>query len=190
MTLQSRLSDLITSVKGAFTKLEDREVIFTLGGQFLADPNEINGWGVLGPYDNSNTQDLGNSQVTSLNRVAGGICFPYDVEITRMYAWHYNSSAALQPWGWVLASQEKVAGSNTQTTTIILNEVTANNGVGPRDYGDTQNQLTDIDFTGLPNKVIPAGHTIILGLDSPTANGTNYYSRILSGYLSFRRVDT
>ena len=39
---------------------QNRDIIFPLSGQWLLDPNEMNGWGVLGPYDNSNTQDLGN----------------------------------------------------------------------------------------------------------------------------------
>ena len=162
------------------------EFMFWLGTQFLLDPGEVNGWGILGIYDNSNTQDLGNIGAANLNRIAGGLKFPWDVRIKRFNADHYNSIATALPWGWVLFSQEKNPGSNTVTTTYLLDEVTSNNGVGPRDYGNTTNQETDLILPS--TAIVPAGHTLGMGVAAPTAVGTNNYVRILSGYLLMEKV--
>ena len=155
-----------------------------LGGQFLLDPNEFNGYGVLGPFDNVNSQDLGNVGA-AVNRLAGGFVFPFDVKLTRFFAWHYNSNAAAQAWGWRIARQAKTADSNVVANVDLLAEVADNGGTGPRDYGNTITRLTDITFVG---DTIPAGEVVVLGVESPTANATNYYARILAGYLQFQRV--
>lgn len=164
---------------------ELNSIVIPLGGQFLLDPNEYNGWGILGPYDNSNTQDLGNVGAVP-NRVAGGFCFPYDVKLVRFYAWHYNSSSAAEAWGWRILRQEKNDASNVVSFVNLLDEIGDNGGIGPRDYGNTTNQLTDVDLSA--NGAIPAGEVVVLGTEAPTAVGTNYYSRILSGYFEFHRV--
>ena len=82
-------------------------IIVPLGGQFLLDPNEINGWGITGPTDDSNTVDLGDSNVTNLSRFAGGYCWPFAVRLKRMFAWHYNSNNNAQAWGWVVSRQAR-----------------------------------------------------------------------------------
>lgn len=160
-------------------------IIFPLGGQFLLDPDEFNAWGVIGPIDNINTQDLGNVGANP-SRFSGGLVFPFDVRLTHLYAWHANSDASAQAWGWRIIRQEKFAGVNTATSVDILAEVFDNAGVGPRNYADNRVQKTDIDLSA--SGIIPAGQTITLGVESPTAVGTNYYVRIMSGYLQFARV--
>lgn len=158
--------------------------VYPLGGQYLLDPGEMNGWGVLGPGDDTNTQDLGNFDTNTPAHTAGGLVFPWDVRITRFFAWHRNSNNSAQAWGWVLFDQEKTAGANTDPTTFIINEVVDNGNVGPRDYGNNINQQTDmsLDYT------LPAGHTLTLGVSSPTAVTTNYYVQIMSGYLLLERA--
>ncbi len=188
------MSDIVDKVNEGFTEAGTQtainralalEILFPRGGQFLLDPNEFNGWGTIGPYDNSNTQDLGNTG-GGINRTAGGLVFPYDVQLERMYAWHQNNNATAQAWGWRIARQAKTAGANTVTSTDILTEVADNAGVGPRDYLSTANQLTDLDLT--TTDLVPAGEVIVLGVESPTAVGTNYYVRLMSGFLQMRRI--
>lgn len=188
-------SDLLAWMQNRTAEIDGllaRPIIFPLSGQFLLDPNEINGWGAVGPYDNSNNQDLGNSQVTNFNRLAGGLCFPFDVTIDRLYAFHRNNNGSAQAWGWVLASMTKTPGSNTVATNIILNEVTENAGVGPRDYQNNQNQLTDIDLDSLglsvAQRTLTAGDVLVLAVDAPTAVTTNYWVQIQSGYIQLSRV--
>lgn len=163
---------------------------FPLAGQYLCDPNEVNGWGVLGVYDNSNTQDLGNVGVNNLSRTTGALLFPYDIQLLRFKVDHYNSNNVVEPWGWVLGSQAKTGGTNTVTTKFILDESTnragINNGAGLRNYGNTVNQHTDIDLSQSANSVVPAGEGVFLAVGAPTANPTNHYVRILAGYLSYK----
>ncbi len=158
-------------------------ICFPLGGQFLLDPNEYNGWGTIGIYDNSNTQDLGNVGA-NVSRIAGGLCFPYDVRIKRLFVWHYNTNGSAEAWGWRIVRQLKVAGSAEGTHVDLLAEVADNGGVGPRNYLDTLNQLTDVSMDGL----VPQGEVVVLGVEAPTAVGTNYYVRIISGFIEFERV--
>lgn len=162
-------------------------VLFELGGQFLMDPNEFNGWGTIGPIDDTNNQDLGNV-AAAVSRTAGGLIYPFDVQPIRMFAWHYNSNNSALPWGWRIAVQEKNAASNTVTTTDMIRECvgTGATAVAPRDYGNTVTQQTDIDLSGV--SVVPAGQVIVLGVESPTATTTNYYVRVMAGYIQFARV--
>jgi len=164
------------------------KIIFQVSGQWLLDPNEQNGWGVIGVYDNTNSQDLGNVGA-EINRLAGGISFPFDVRIDRLQLWHQNSNNSAQAWGWVMTRQQKVAGSNTRTNTVVFDEVADNAGVAPRNYLSTANQLTDIDTSELPNNVLPAGHILNLAIAAPTAVTTNYYARVMSGFLELTRVN-
>ena len=159
--------------------------LYHLGGQFLLDPNEMNGWGQLGPIDNTNALDLGNVGAANTNRNAGGLVFPFDIKINRLYAWHKDSNNSAEPWGWIMFAQQKNAGSNTVTTTYILDEVADNGGTGPRDYNNN-NQLTDLSFT--TGNILPAGEVLVLGVAAPTAVGTNYYVQIQSGFLELERI--
>lgn len=164
-------------------------IYYHIGGQYLLDPNEINGWGSIGPTDNTNNQDLGNVGGAALSRASGGIMFPYDVEVIGLTTWHQNSSTSAQPWGWVLARQSKTAGANTVTTSFILDESTErvgiDNGAGLRDYSSTTTQYTDLSIS--TNNTVPAGEVMILAVGAPTANATNYYVRIHAGYLTLVR---
>ena len=160
-----------------------QDVVFPLGGQWLLDPNELNGWGQIGPYDDTNAQDLGNVGANP-NRLSGGLCFPWDVELVRMFAWHRNSNGDVQPWGWRLIKQQKTAGSNTVVSTNIIRET----GGDLRDYDNNQNQQTDIDFTSNPERSLTAGQVLCLGVEAPTAVSSNRYVQVMSGYLHLRRV--
>ena len=161
-----------------------------LGNRFLLDPNEINAIGLLGPYDNTHSQDVGNVGVTSLARTAGGFEYPYDVKLKRFRMWHSNSNNAAEAWGWVIAKIEKVDDSTAALpATYILDEVGDNGGVGPRDYGVTRTFLTDIEIPDTPEAIIPAGTMITMGVAAPTANPTNYYVNCHGGYLLFERLD-
>jgi len=162
-------------------------IIFSLGSRFLLDPNEFAGWSVDGIYDQTHTSDLGNVGATA-TRTAGGLSFPFDVRVKRIFAWHYNSNALALGWGWRLAYQTKTGGSNSVTTTDILRECVGVGAVAvpPRNYLNTTNQNTDIDLSG--SIVIPAGSVIIFGVEAPTAIATNYYVFVQSGYLEIERV--
>ena len=165
------------------------QIIFPLNGQFLLDPGETNGWGSVGPFDNSNTQDLGNHDAATISRLSGGIVFPFDVNLVRLVAWHRNSNASAQAWGWVISDLQKTAGSNTQTTSYVLHETQANGNVGPRDYSNNQNQQTDIDLSGIAaGQGIPAGNVINLAVAAPTAATTNYYVQVMAGYIELERA--
>lgn len=166
-------------------------IIIPISGQFLLDPNEINGWGAIGIFDNTNTQDLGNVGANALNRNAGGICFPFDVRIKRLAGWHRNNNAAAQAWGWVLARQSKTPSSNATSNIFMLDE-SVDRGAGfegqfnLRDYGNNQNQFTDL--TNFNNDVIPAFEVIVLGVGAPTAVTTNRYVQVQSMFLEFERL--
>jgi len=163
-------------------------IIQQFSGQYLCDPNEINGWGVIGFTDNTNSQDLGNVGANNLSRIAGGLSYPFDVRIKRFHAWHQNNNGEILPWGWVMFRQQKNAASNTVTTTFMLDE-SFDRGTGQfglRNYGNTTTQLTDI--TSFVNDVIPAGDIIGLGVGSPTAVTTNRYVRVMSGYIELERI--
>lgn len=160
-------------------------IVWPLGGEILLDPNEHCGWGPRGPFDDRQTQDLGNVGA-NLNRNAGGLSFPFDVQLSRFRAWHRNSNADAQAWGWRIAVQQKTAASNAVTSSDILNQVSDNGGAGPNDYGNNQNQLTDVTFA--TPTTITAGDVLVLGVEAPTANTTNRYVQIQSGYLLLERV--
>ena len=153
-----------------------------VSGQFLLDPNEFNAWGTTGFVDNSNTQDIGNVGAGMTAQV-GGLCYPMDVTLKRFYCWHRNSNGAALPWGWRIARQEKNENSTTRTDTDILRECVGTDAtaVAPRDYQNASMQLTDVTI----DHVIPAGQTIVLGVESPTAVTTNYYVQMFGGCFVF-----
>jgi len=162
----------------------------TLGGRFLLDPNEFCGWQADGVYDQTLTADLGNVGA-AIARVGGGLCFPVDVKITRMYLWHYQNNAAILPWGFRIARQLKTNNSNTVSYNNIMRECTGvgATAVGPREYGSTRNHLADIDFVAQGfDSTIPAGEVVVFGVEAPTAVTTNRYIMCMSGYLSFEEV--
>lgn len=187
-TLADKTSRLSEFGHAIVSQYEARDFIFPLGGQFLLDPNEINGWQIQGPYDDSNTGDLGNANSTNLSQNAGGLSFPWDVKLLKFYAWHRNNNSSAHAWGWVLWKQQKTNNSSSRTTTFIVNEPAGNNNTGTRDYNNTNPQLTDLDLSEVPNNVIPAGNVLGLGVSAPTAQTTNRYVQIMSGYFHLERV--
>jgi len=162
--------------------------VVDISGQFLLDPNEINGWGAIGMHDNTNSQDLGNVNAANWVRTSGGFRRPYDIQLLSLEADTYNTNAAAHAWGWAMARQLKTGGSNTVSTTMIINEAIDNGGAGLRDYGNNQNQKTLIDLSANANALVPAGEIVVLGVAAPTAGTTNYYVRVMSGFISYRRV--
>jgi len=183
MSLEQNLDELTTKIADEINLLQP--IIIPFGGQFLLDPNEVNGWGVIGMHDNTNSQDLGNVGAANLSRIAGGFVAPFDIKVTRLMAWHQNNNGAAQAWGWVMAKQAKTAGSNDRVTTYILDEVADNAGTGPRNYLNTTNQKTDI---AIPDAEVAEGETLILGVAAPTAVTTNRYVRVMSGSIVIRRA--
>ena len=156
-----------------------------IGGQFLLDPNETNGWGYIGIVDDTVTFKMADATDTHWARTSGGIMFPIDVELVSFDAWHYNSSNSVQPWGWSLNKQTKTEGSAARSNVSILHELNDGN---TRDYGDTNNRNTSIDFTGNPEKLIPSGDVFGLGVSTLTTISTNYYVRVMAGMLVFKPV--
>lgn len=179
---------VITDTNAQPLKSNDRYFPVNWGGQFLLDPNEINGWGVVGFVDDTNNQDLADADATTLTRISGGLRFPFDVRLLRFDVWHRNNSAEAEAWGWVIGKQMKVDASTTQTSTIFLHEVNDNGGVGPRDYGDTINHHTDIDLSNNADAVITAGEVIVVGVASPTAVAENRYVQVMTGLLELERL--
>lgn len=166
------------------------DIVVQVGGQFLLDPGEYNGWGPSGYIDDTNNFDLGNVGATNLRSLAGGIMFPFDVRIKRFMAVHYNSSFFAEGWGWCIFRQSKPenGSANTLPTTFMLDEA-FDRGTGQfniRDYINTNEQKTDI--TNFVNDVIPAGEVITLCVGAPDAPLTNYYVRILAGIIEFDRI--
>lgn len=157
-------------------------------GRFLLDPNEVNGFGQGGFTDETLSRDLGNADAASLSRLGGGFMFPHDVNLKSFKAWHRNSNNAAQAWGWVIAVLSKTDASNTQVTTYVVHETQENSNVGTRDYLNTQTQLTELDLSTLPNNAVSAGDVICIGVAAPTANTTNYYVEVMSGYVEVEPV--
>lgn len=185
MVLKANLELLVDEIGAEIKTLHD--VWLPIGGKFGIQDNEINAYGRLSWIDNTNTQDLGNSGVTTLNRNAGGWVLPFDIKLKKMTVFHRNDNADAEAWGWVIASQSKVPASNTVTSTIILNETTDNGGVGFRNYTNIQNQQTILDLSGLANNTITADDLLILGVDCPSA-GTSRNVEIFGGYILAERV--
>jgi|GEM_PF-3248595 len=159
-----------------------------VNGQWLLDPNETNGWGEIGPNDNSNTFDIGSATTTVWHHLVGGYKYPYDVELLYMDIQHRNSSRIAHGWGWALGRVQKIIPGSDDSTVIVLHEVNENGGVGPRDYGNNENQETKLELSQLPNRVVPAGEVICLAVSSPTAVGANYYVQVPSGVIRMRRL--
>ena len=168
--------------------------IYHLGGRFLLDTNggvaEINGWGAVGPVDDTNSQDLGNTtDYPTLSRVGGGLMFPEDMRLIRMHVSHYDNNANALRWGWVITRLQKAAtttaGSNAQTEVSVYSEIGAY-----RDYTDTQNQLTQLEPADFNNNVILAGEVLNLAVavDETETTDTNRYVQVLGGFMEFEYV--
>ena len=72
------------------------EFVFAMSGQYLFDPNERNTWGALGPYDLSNTQDIGNSGAATFIHTVGGLSAHADQQgMVDWYRSFENSPPAL-----------------------------------------------------------------------------------------------
>ena len=155
--------------------------IITLGSRYLLDPNEYAGWSSDGIIDQTMTADLGNVG-GSISRTAGGVCYPYDVKVVRLFAWHYNSNEAVLPWGFRIAALAKTAGSNSVSYTDILRQCVGAGAtaIAPNDYGNITTQLTDV---AIDEPVIPAGQLINFGVEAPTAVTTNYYVQMMGGFI-------
>ena len=159
-----------------------------LSGQWLLDPNEANGWGVVGPYDPTNTQELGNVGATSWSWVMGGFTWPFDVKLTRFKCFCRENNNAVQAWGWTIAYGQQVDNSTASIPiTRLLDEVGDNGGAGPRDFGNTRPHLVDVS-TFANGGLLPAGNTLTVAVESPTADGTNRYIQVSSGFLLFEKV--
>ena len=170
-------------------RIKEIPITEQVGGQWLLDPNEFNGWGILGTVDNTNSQDLGDVGAANLSRTAGGLKYPFDVQVTGLYLDTYNSNGNAEAFGWGIFKQSKTEDSNVVETTYILDEVADNAGVGPRNYGNTLNQKTEIDLSQVANPItVNAGEVIGLGVMAPTANNTNYYVRVMAGFIQLKRV--
>lgn len=169
--------------------LQKKQFVWSLGSQFLLHPNEMNGWRERGPFDDAITTDLNNIGEDPIG-LSGGLVFPWDVKLLSMFAWHRNSNNAVEPWGWVIFKQQKTAGSNNTNSTFIIDEVTENNGVGTRDYGNDRIQQTNLDLTTKSDvlRTLAAGETLTLAVAAPTTNGSSFYVNIMSGYLLFERI--
>jgi len=168
--------------------------IYPLGGRFFLDITggiaEINGWGGVGPVDDSNNQDLGNtSAYPNLSRTAGGLMFPEDMRLIRMYASHYDNNANALRWGWVITRLQKAAtttvGSNAQAEIPVYSEIGAY-----RDYTTNQNQLTQLEPADFTNNVIPAGEVLNLAtaVDETETVDTNRYVQVMAGFMEFEYV--
>lgn len=189
-------NDFITIIKDVsnssnWVVINKKEHCFNvyLAGQYLLDPNEINGLGVIGYTDNTNAQDLGDVGAANLSRLAGGWVFPYDVRIKRMLVWHRNNNAVAEAWGWVVFSQQKTDGNNDVTTTFMLDE-SFDRGVGQfnlRDYLNLLTQYTEIN--SFENDIVFSGDTVGLAVGAPTAVTTNRYVQIMSGFIEFEKIN-
>lgn len=173
-------------VAGTLT-VNHTKIIVPIGGQFRLEEaggvGEVNGWGTIGMFDDTNTQDLGDHTATTLNRLAGGMSFSYPVNFKRIYAWHRTSAAAAQPWGWVVYHQQKTDASNAETTTFILHESQENANVGTRNYGNTTTRLVDLDLSARTEaQNIPAGNVIGLAVSAPTADPGLFNVQIMGGH--------
>lgn len=182
-----KLRELQTDLKDscvwhdALSAYSNNNMIIQLGSRYLLDPNEYAGWQADGTVDQTMTSDLGNVG-GNITRTAGGVCYPFDIKVKRLFAHHYNSNAAVLPWGFRIAALQKNEGSNTVTHTDILRqcEGTGATAIAPNDYGNTTNQITDIL---IDEPVIPAGEIINFGVEAPTAVTTNYYVQMMSGFI-------
>lgn len=160
-----------------------------LGGQYRVRDNQTSGWGTVGPVDDSNTQNLGGMASTNLSRLAGGYMYPYNVRLRSMYAEHRNSSALIEPWGWVIFLQKKTPGTNNRVTTFLVHEPNDNGGVGPRNYGNNTNQSSSIDLTAITAAQDIAPQTLIgLGVATPTTANPDLWVQVMAGYLELERV--
>ena len=187
MTFLANQVSLINAIGASFKPLQYG--YFDLSGRFLCDPNEINGWGLLGPHDNVNTQDIGNSNATQFLWSTGGYTRPFDYELKKLYVRCRNNNSEVQAWGFVLGHSAIVANTTAALETkMVLHEVNDNGGVGPRDYGNTTPKIIEIDLSGLADNTVQAYRRLTLGVSAPTAVATNRYVEIADGFIEYKRI--
>lgn len=192
-TAGETVQEVVDYLNEEFNKgsMSEQMIYAPIGGRFLLDPNEINGWGSIGMFDDVNTQDLGNVGAGNLNTSLGGLVFPFDVKLKGFQAWHNNTNSLALAWGWVIAVQTKNENSTTVTTDFILDESTVRagvlNGLGLRDYLNNRAQYTEIDFSN-DDIIIQKGQVLNLAVSSPTAIIEKYYVDIQAGNFTFIKV--
>lgn len=167
--------------------LSPRLEVQQFGGRFLLDPNEFTGFSLAGAFDDTITNDLGNVGAAP-TRVAGGFSFPFDVQLKEMSAKHYNSNATVLPWGFRVITQEKGVG-NAVVNLDVIRECVGDgaDAICPQDHLSTVNVATTLDLSA--SEVVPAGAVIGIGVEAATAIATNYYVNVMSGYISYERVN-
>lgn len=162
--------------------------VIDLGSQFLLDPSEINGVGVTGIHDPTHTQDLGNVGTTTVAWSFGGITRPWDLKLVEARIWYRINNTAAQAFGFFIGHAQKIENSTASLPfTYLLDEVGDNGGAGPRDPNNTRPYETGVISFANPT-VIPAGECVTWGVAAPTADVTNRYVQISTGYLLFERV--
>ena len=158
-------------------------ILIPVSGQFAAQNNEVNGWGQLGPFDNTNSQDFGNyASYTTLNNLqVGGLRFPFDVRFVELDIIHRNNAGATDEWKWLIYTQEKTPGSTTRVTQLIYDGALNN-------YGNNEPQQTQIvaaDLIDPPNDtVLTAGHFWSLAVGTPT-QAANRNIQCYGGWILF-----
>lgn len=171
---------------GTDWELAPVEVVWHLGGQFLLDPNEVNTIGVIGPYDDTNSQDVGDVGQAGFGWAAGGIVYPWDMRMTAARIDYRENNNDAQAFGFIIGHFENIPDSTARRdSTLILDEVGDNGGVGPRAHPNTAPQSTGVMTF---DHFIPAGEIITYGVAAPTAVTTNRYVQVSAGYLKFERM--
>lgn len=169
---------IIRSTNRAFT-----DIILPIGGQWALQNNEVNGWGLQGPLDDSNTQDLGDyATYTTLNpQQLGGLRFPIDVELVELDLIYRCDTNATLDWKWLIYTQTKTMNSGTRVTTLVYDGTLGVAGT-PTQY--TQSTIVTGDLT---NAVLTAGDFLCLAAGTPTqiANRT---VQVYGGYIRLRPI--
>lgn len=156
-----------------------------IAGQWAAQNNEVNGWGIIGIYNNTNSQDYGDYSAGTAginNAQIGGISFDFPVRFRKFNAIHRNNSALTNPWGWEIYSQEKTPASLTRVTTPLYDE-----RASLRDYGNNQYQETTILGSQLTSNVLAAGHILTLAVATPSQTASRNI-QLYTGYMLFERL--
>jgi len=158
------------------------DLVYPVSGQWALQNNEVNGWGLLGPYDNTNSQDLGNyTNYLSLNpQQLGGFRFPFDVDFIELDIIYRINNNNTQDWKWLIYTQEKTIASTTRSTELIYD--------GPLGIiaTPTQYQQTTITAADLTLAYLPAGQFFCLAAGTPS-QVANRNIQIYGGSIVFRK---
>ena len=151
-------------------------------GQWALQNNEVNGWGVIGSADNTNSQDFGNyTNYQTLNAATmGGMRFPVDVRFVEMDLLWRNTTGTMD-WKWIIYRHTKTAGTAVETTEMIYDgPLRSNANVAIV----SQTILTSDD---LIDPVIPAGDFFLLAAGTPV-QAANENVQVYDGYAIFEPV--